>query len=62
MSGKENKGEGNVEADQNYREATEDFVESGKVEEQKNDLRNIPDDDLEDIRDAEEKTGNKHPE
>lgn len=34
-------GEGNYDAARNYREKTEKFVESGKVEQQKEDLTNI---------------------
>lgn len=52
MSGKDNQGEGNVEADRNYREATEKFVESGKVEEQKEDLRNISETEKEELEKA----------
>jgi len=54
MSNQQNKGEGNAEADRNYREATEEFVKSGKVEEQKQDRRNVSEDEKEKLEEAEE--------
>ena len=50
----QNQGEGNREAARNYNEATEEFVESGKVEEHAQDRKNLSEDEKAKLREAEE--------
>jgi hypothetical protein len=54
-----NKGEGDPEAARHYNEATQDFVESEKVQEQEEDRRNIPESEKKKLEEA-EKTGAEH--
>jgi hypothetical protein len=50
-----NQGEGNREAAEEYNDATKNFVETGKVEENESKHINLSDEEKEDIQEAEEK-------
>lgn len=54
-----NQGEGNREAAEKYNEATEDFVESGGVEANKNKHTNLSEEERKKLQEAEEKGKNK---
>ncbi len=46
-------GEGDYDAARNYRERTEDFVNSGNLQKQNQDLENIEESDLAELEEAE---------
>ena len=48
-------GEGNVDADRNYRESTREFVNSGRVEQAAENAATMSDEELEEARKAEQK-------
>lgn len=52
-------GEGNVEADRNYRESTREFVDSGRVEPAAENAANMSDEELEEARKAEQEAKGK---
>lgn len=52
--GEKVQGEGNYDAAEHYREKTEEFIDSGKVERQQEDLANIGDSEEKDLEKAEE--------
>ena len=52
-------GEGDYDAARNYRKSTEEFVDSGKVEQQEEDRRDIDEAERAELEEAEE-TGKEH--
>ena len=50
-----NQGEGNREADRRYRKGVQDTVQETTEEEREENARNMPDDELEEAREAEQR-------